>query len=577
MITPLTYDSFFSLPLKGFHFLFVRFPQGPSKRPAPPTTRVDRHCFTLSEAHVRLRLCILDTPGFGQSLDNSTCWQPIVDCIESQFEAYLRAELSVSRKTVGSGANCIPGLPDDNRVHACLYFVNPSGHGLHQVDVESLKKLHNLVNLILVIGKADTLTTEECGQFKQTISRQLQENGIQVYDFPESVVTLCGEPNEKTLTEVRSWRRRQPFAVVCSDRLIEQADGRKDLIDVTHARHYANYYSTRLTAIAEASQFPIQPEGREPLSQLEAEKAERQKKLAKLECEMEAVFELKRQRQVPHIDRATVVIRGRVYPWGLVETENLAHNDFTALKNLLMHVHLQDLIDVTHARHYANYYSTRLTAIAEASQFPIQPEGREPLSQLEAEKAERQKKLAKLECEMEAVFEQTGTLTCLFFDHVQERTAKLQENERDLEQRVAQWENQMALQLAEFERLRRAFEQQRDTWEAENRDALEYVQYLSATAHGHCSRRSVLFRPPTGGGRRRSNSPATTSCLRRLARGALWSVVDVESSDALRSIRGRVYPWGLVETENLAHNDFTALKNLLMHVHLQLVNRRGFH
>ncbi|KAF5400484.1 Cell division control gtp binding protein [Paragonimus heterotremus] len=359
---------------------------GPSKRPAPPTTRVDRHCFTLSEAHVRLRLCILDTPGFGQSLDNSTCWQPIVDCLESQFEAYLRAELSVSRKTVGSGSNCIPGLPDDNRVHACLYFVNPSGHGLHQVDVESLKKLHNLVNLILVIGKADTLTTEECSQFKQTISQQLQENGIQVYDFPESVVTLCGEPNEKTLSEVRSWRRRQPFAVVCSDRLIEQADGRK--------------------------------------------------------------------------------VRGRVYPWGLVETENLAHNDFTALKNLLMHVHLQDLIDVTHARHYANYYSARLTAIAEASQFPIQPEGREPLSQLEAEKAERQKKLAKLECEMEAVFEQK----------VQERTAKLQENERDLEQRVAQWENQMALQLAEFERLKRAFEQQRDTWEAENRDALEMVR-----------------------------------------------------------------------------------------------------
>ncbi|KAA3669932.1 uncharacterized protein DEA37_0002132, partial [Paragonimus westermani] len=66
-----------------------------------------------------------------------------------------------------------------------------------------------------------------------------------------------------------------------------------DLIDVTHSRHYANYYSARLTAIAEASQFPIQPEGREPLSQLEAEKAERQKKLAKLECEMEAVFEQK--------------------------------------------------------------------------------------------------------------------------------------------------------------------------------------------------------------------------------------------------------------------------------------------
>ncbi len=31
-----------------------------------------------------------------------------------------------------------------------------------------------------------------------------------------------------------------------------------------------------------------------------------------------------------------------------------------------------------------------------------------------------------------------------------------------------------------------------------------------------------------------------------------------------RKMRGRVYPWGVVEVENLEHNDFIALRNMLI-------------
>lgn len=120
--------------------------QGPSKR-NPPTsgTRIDTRSFELCEDAVKLRLCISDTPGFGQGVNNSTCWQPVVDYLDQQFEAYLKSELSVNRTTVGSGDPYVSSLVKDTRVHACLYFVAPTGHGLHPLDVETLKHLHSKV------------------------------------------------------------------------------------------------------------------------------------------------------------------------------------------------------------------------------------------------------------------------------------------------------------------------------------------------------------------------------------------------------------------------------------------------
>uniref|UniRef100_H3AMV8 Septin-type G domain-containing protein n=1 Tax=Latimeria chalumnae TaxID=7897 RepID=H3AMV8_LATCH len=56
-------------------------------------------------------------------------------------------------------------------------------------------------------------------------------------------------------------------------------------------------------------------------------------------------------------DRA---IRGRLYPWGVVEVhtvENLSHCDFVKLRNMLIQTHMQDLKDVTEEVHYENYHA----------------------------------------------------------------------------------------------------------------------------------------------------------------------------------------------------------------------------
>ncbi len=98
--------------------------------------QVDTHKVLMKESGVNLTLTIVDTPGFGDAVDNSDCWDPVISYVESQYEAFLDAETRVNRVA----------LPD-NRVHACLYFVAPSGHGLKPLDVEFMQRVHDKVRM----------------------------------------------------------------------------------------------------------------------------------------------------------------------------------------------------------------------------------------------------------------------------------------------------------------------------------------------------------------------------------------------------------------------------------------------
>lgn len=82
----------------------------------------------------------------------------MIDYIESKYEEFLNAESRVTRRQI-----------PDSRVHCCLYFVAPSGHGLKPLDVEFMQRLHDKVNIIPVIAKADTMTPDECAHFKKQV------------------------------------------------------------------------------------------------------------------------------------------------------------------------------------------------------------------------------------------------------------------------------------------------------------------------------------------------------------------------------------------------------------------------
>lgn len=81
------------------------------------TSYTDISLIELEEKMFKVKLTIIDTPGFGDYVNNRHSWIPIVNFIDDQHERYMRQEQQPSRE----------GLVD-MRVHACLYFIKPTGH-----------------------------------------------------------------------------------------------------------------------------------------------------------------------------------------------------------------------------------------------------------------------------------------------------------------------------------------------------------------------------------------------------------------------------------------------------------------
>ena len=73
----------------------------------------------------------------------------------------------------------------DSRVHCCLYFISPYGHGLKPLDLEFMKRLQYKVNLIPVLAKADCMTKAEVKKRKERIMKELSEAEIEMYQFPD--------------------------------------------------------------------------------------------------------------------------------------------------------------------------------------------------------------------------------------------------------------------------------------------------------------------------------------------------------------------------------------------------------
>ncbi|XP_034749955.1 neuronal-specific septin-3 isoform X2 [Etheostoma cragini] len=227
------------------------------------TVKLHSVSHVIEEKGVKMKLTVIDTPGFGDQINNENCWEPIVKHINEQYEKYLREELHINRK------RRIP----DSRVHCCIYFLPATGHRLRPIDVEFMKRLGKIVSIVPVIAKADTLTIEERQEFKERIRQDLAANGIGVYPQKE----YDDDPEERMLNN--RIRESIPFAVVGTDKE-HQVNGNKvlgrktkwgiievenvahcefanlrdllirshlqDLKDVTHNIHYETYRVRRL-------------------------------------------------------------------------------------------------------------------------------------------------------------------------------------------------------------------------------------------------------------------------------------------------------------------------------------------
>lgn len=227
------------------------------------TVNISASTVEIEERGVKLRLTIVDTPGYGDAIDSAECYKPIGQYVDDKFEQFLNDESGLNRRNIS-----------DNRVHCCFYFISPWGHGLKPLDIECMKALQSKVNIIPIIAKADTLTQNEVKRLKTKILNELNKNNIQIYKIPD----CDSDEDDEFKSQNKQLKDSIPFAVVGSNQTIE-VRGKK--------------------------------------------------------------------------------VRGRLYPWGVVEIENIDHNDFVKLRSMLI-THMQDLQEVTHEIHYENYRSEKL-------------------------------------------------------------------------------------------------------------------------------------------------------------------------------------------------------------------------
>uniref|UniRef100_A0A8I3WE08 Septin-7 n=1 Tax=Callithrix jacchus TaxID=9483 RepID=A0A8I3WE08_CALJA len=164
------------------------------------TMEITKHAVDIEEKGVRLRLTIVDTPGSGDAVNNTECWKPVAEYIDQQFEQYFRDESGLNRKNI-----------QDNRVHCCLYFISPFGHGLWPLDVEFMKALHQRVNTVPILAKADTLTPPEVDCKKCKVREAGDGRGSDCDSDEDEDFKLQGQALKESI----------PFEVIGSNTVVE--------------------------------------------------------------------------------------------------------------------------------------------------------------------------------------------------------------------------------------------------------------------------------------------------------------------------------------------------------------------
>lgn len=175
------------------------------------TVSIEVYTQEIKERDIRGVLTIVDTPGFGDSINGTDSYFPIIEFIETKFQDYLKQESGVNRRNI-----------IDERVHALLYVISSCGRGLKPLDIEFLQSVHTKVNIIPVIGFGDALTPEESEQLKMKILQQLAVNEISYYRVPDP----DEDEDDQFINNTKALQKATPFAVIGSTEFHE-IDGRQ--------------------------------------------------------------------------------------------------------------------------------------------------------------------------------------------------------------------------------------------------------------------------------------------------------------------------------------------------------------
>ncbi|TPX37616.1 hypothetical protein SmJEL517_g00756 [Synchytrium microbalum] len=161
-------------------------------------------------------------------------------------------------------------------------------------------------------------------------------------------------------------------------------------------------------------------------------------------------------------------VRGRKYPWGIIEVDNEDHCDFVKLRQMLVRTHMEELREFTDEMLYENYRSEKLALLA-SKKGPAGATGK-----FDEEKAAHEQKMSKMEAEMKAVFQQK----------VAEKESKLKQSEEELYARHKEMKENLEKQRLELENRKKQLEGGKQPGTPEKASVKDLNGFASYTSPG---------------------------------------------------------------------------------------------
>lgn len=216
-------------------------------------------------------------------------------------------------------------------MHACLYVLDPAKRALDEYDIRILSRLSQRVNVIPVIGKADTLTSAQRSRFKPTIIHDVYTtHKIPLYGLPEDDDDEDEEEEETKNAE---------------------KDGQEDKNDTSEEKEngQSDKKGKNNTLDDFLSQFNYEEEDEETQAFIDY--------LRLIPFAVIAYEDDPETGEPVEIDDIKI---GRDYGWVKIDCLSDQYSDFVALKTLLLSSHRRILQSETLERYYEQYRTERL-------------------------------------------------------------------------------------------------------------------------------------------------------------------------------------------------------------------------
>lgn len=122
------------------------------------------------ERGIHVNFTVLEIDNIGDCINNENTHLPIVNYISKKYKEYFEAEQKERRDKI-----------KDTRIHACLYFFEPYGHTISQLDISNMREISKVCVLIPVVGRSDMFTVDEKEIIKSNFNQIITNEDITLF------------------------------------------------------------------------------------------------------------------------------------------------------------------------------------------------------------------------------------------------------------------------------------------------------------------------------------------------------------------------------------------------------------